>query len=101
VTWPGIGVLKSAWIIKPNNVERTGYVDEIFNFGGIITLRVYPGAKNPTHQISLSDGVRMRLADRPKSVKEVPLTPSSVHLTVGGGKFGDWEPGICHIEQRT
>lgn len=69
-----------------------------------MTIRVYPGAKNPTHQISLSDGVRtygLRLEDGPRSVEEVPLTASTVHVTGGGSKFGDWEPGISHIEQRT
>ncbi len=69
-----------------------------------MTIRVYPGAKNPTHQISLSDGVQtfgLRLEDGPHSVQEVPLTPSTVQFTGGGSKFGDWEPGISHIEQRT
>ena len=69
-----------------------------------MTIKVYPGAKRPTHQISLSDGVQtfgLRLADGPRSVEEVPLTPSTVHFAGDGGKFGDWEPGISHIEQRT
>ena len=67
-------------------------------------MNVYPGAKRPTHHISLSDGVRtfgLRLEDGPRSVQEIPMTPSTVHFSGGGTKFGDWEPGMSHIEQRT
>ena len=69
-----------------------------------MTIKVYPGAKRPSHQISLSDGVQtfgLRLEDGPQSVQEIPVTPSTVHFTDGGTKFGDWEPGMSHIEQRT
>ena len=69
-----------------------------------MAIKVYPGAKRPTHHISLSDGVRrygLRLEDGPRSVQEIPQTPSTVHFSGGGTKFGDWEPGMSHIEQRT
>ena len=69
-----------------------------------MAIKVYPGAKRPSHQISLSDGVQtfgLRLEDGSKSLEEIPLTPSTVHFEGGGTKFGDWEPGISHIEQRT
>lgn len=65
---------------------------------------VYPGALNPTHEISLSDGVQtwgLRLEDGPASLHETPITPSTVQFSGGGTKFGDWEPGMSHIEQRT
>ncbi|MGD2026619.1 MAG: hypothetical protein PVI99_02280 [Anaerolineales bacterium] len=67
-------------------------------------VKVYPGAKRPTHEISLTDGVQtfgLRLAGGPRSIREIPLTPSTVQFAAGGTKFGDWEPGINHIEQRT
>ena len=69
-----------------------------------MSTKVYPGAKRPSHQISLSDGVQtfgLRLADGPRVLEEISLTPSTLHFAGGGGKFGDWEPGISHIEQRT
>lgn len=67
-------------------------------------VKVYPGAKNPTHEISLSDGVQtwgLRLDSGPEAIQEVPVTPSTVHFSGGESKFGDWEPGMSHIEQRT
>ncbi|MCB2179448.1 hypothetical protein KQH61_05955 [bacterium] len=67
-------------------------------------VKVYPGVKSPTHQISLTDGIvtyALRLADPPSSLQDSPVTPSTVHFTGGGTKFGDWEPGMSHIEQRT
>ncbi|MCB2178544.1 hypothetical protein KQH61_03925 [bacterium] len=67
-------------------------------------IKVYPGAKNPTHEISLSDGVQtwgLRLDGGPSAIEEVPITPSTRQFTGGGSKFGDWEPGMSHIEQRT
>lgn len=67
-------------------------------------VNVYPGAKRPTHEISLSDGIDtwgLRLADGPQSINDVPATASTINFTGGGTKFGDWEPGISHIEQRS
>jgi hypothetical protein len=69
-----------------------------------MVVRVYPGAKSPTHEISLSDGVNtwgLRLDGGPRALQEVPMTPSTLQFTGGGSKFGDWEPGMSHIEQRT
>ncbi|MEN8242167.1 MAG: choice-of-anchor R domain-containing protein [Chloroflexota bacterium] len=69
-----------------------------------MSIRVYPGVKNPSHEISLSDGVRrwgLRLDGGPGAIQEIPMTPSTLNFTGGGSKFGDWEPGMSHIEQRT
>jgi hypothetical protein len=69
-----------------------------------MAIRVYPGAKRPSHHLSLSDGVQtfgLQLADGSRSIQEIPMTPSTVQFTGGGTKFGDWEPGMSHIEQRT
>ena len=69
-----------------------------------MVVRVYPGAKNPTHEIRLSDGVNtwgLRLEGGPKALKESPVTPTRMQFKEGESKFGDWEPGMSHIEQRT
>ena len=69
-----------------------------------MAIKVYPGVKRPTHHISLSDGVRtfgLRLEDGPRSIEEIPMTPSTVHFSGGGTKFGDWEPWMSHLEQRS
>lgn len=69
-----------------------------------MTVRVYPGAKNPTHEISLSDGIQtwgLRLAGGEKAIKETPIRPSSIKQMNEGSKFGDWEPGMSQIEQRS
>ncbi|MBT3239372.1 MAG: hypothetical protein HON98_02590 [Chloroflexi bacterium] len=69
-----------------------------------MSVRVYPGAKNPSHQISLSDGIQtwgLRLAGGDQSIKEKPLRPSTIYQGIGESKFGDWEPGMSEIEQRS
>lgn len=69
-----------------------------------MTVRVYPGAKNPTHEISLSDGVQtwgLRLDGGPEAMQEIPMTPSTIHIAGGASKFGDWEPGLAQITQQT
>ena len=69
-----------------------------------MVVRVYPGAKNPTHEISLSDGVTiwgLRLDGGPEALKESPVTPTLMQFKEGESKFGDWEPGMSHIQQRT
>jgi len=69
-----------------------------------MVVRVYPGAKNPTHEVSLSDGVNtwgLRLDGGPRALQEIPMTPSTIHISGGGSKFGDWEPGLAQLEQRT
>lgn len=68
------------------------------------TIRCYPGCKNPTHYITLEDRDRQKwgflLTGGPRGVQEAPATPSTIQFTSGGSKFGDWEPGMSHIEQR-
>ncbi|KAA3643432.1 MAG: hypothetical protein DWQ07_23245 [Chloroflexi bacterium] len=69
-----------------------------------MAIIVHPGAPNPTHEISLSDGVQtwgLKLDGGPGALQEIPMTPSTLQFTGGGSKFGDWEPGMSHIEQRT
>ncbi|KKM22392.1 hypothetical protein LCGC14_1625790, partial [marine sediment metagenome] len=36
-----------------------------------------------------------------RDIQEFPQTPSTIHFGPGGTKFGDWEPGFSHLEQRT
>lgn len=65
-------------------------------------VRVYPGASNPTHELSLSDGVLtwgLKLDGGADALKETPLTPSTLRLS-GVSGFGAWEPGLAQIEQR-
>lgn len=69
-----------------------------------MAIRVYPEAKNPTHEISLSDGVQtwgLRLDGGPEAMQEIPMTPSTIHISGGASKFGDWEPGMAQITQQT
>lgn len=69
-----------------------------------MSVRVFPGAKNPTHEISLSDGVHtwgLRLDGGPHAIQETPMTPSTIHIAGGASKFGDWEPGLAQIGQQT
>lgn len=68
-----------------------------------MTIRVYPGASNPTHDFSLSDGVQtwgLRLDGGPDALREEPLTPSTLRFNSGVTGFGSWEPGLAQIEQR-
>jgi hypothetical protein len=68
-----------------------------------VAVRVYPGAANPSHEFSLSDGVQtwgLRLDGGPEAVREAPLTPSTLRFNNGVTGFGDWEPGMAQIEQR-
>lgn len=69
-----------------------------------MVIRVFPGAKSPTHQVSLSDGREtwgLRMVNGPEGMTEIPMTPSTIHFTGLASKFGDWDPGISHLEQRT
>ncbi len=68
-----------------------------------MTILVYPGASNPTHDFSLSDGVQawgLRLDAGPESLREEPLTPSTLRFSSNSSAFGSWEPGMAQIEQR-
>lgn len=69
-----------------------------------MAIKVYPGAANPSHQISLSDGVEswgLRLDGGEQAVQEIPLTPSTLPFRDGLSSFGEWEPGMASIEQRS
>lgn len=64
-------------------------------------ITVYPGASNPSHDLSLSDGVQtwgLRLDGGPEALREQPLTPSTLRFDPPGN-FGAWEPGLAQIEQ--
>jgi hypothetical protein len=68
----------------------------------VSALRVYPGASDPTHELSLSDGVvtwGLKLDGGAEGLKETPLTPSALRLS-GVSGFGAWEPSLAQIEQR-
>ncbi len=68
-----------------------------------MVVRVSPGAKNPTHDISLSDGVQtwgLRLDGGPEAIQETPQSATN-RLPSSFAKFGDWEPGYAQLEQRT
>jgi len=59
---------------------------------------------NPTHQITLSDGNRrfgFLLVNGPRSVNETPITPSTLLKNAEGKKYGDFDPTMAHLEQRT
>lgn len=69
-----------------------------------MAIRVYPGATNPSHHISLSDGVQtwgLRLDGGEDALRETPLTPSTLSFRDGLSSFGEWEPGLASIEQRS
>ena len=64
----------------------------------------YPGAKGYTHEVSL--GVKgevfgLLLEGGAKGVDETMQEPDNLLVNKQGGKFGDWEPGMSHIEQRS
>lgn len=68
-----------------------------------MSIRVYPGAANPSHEISLSDGVQtwgLRLDGGAEALREAPITPSTLRFNNGVTGFGEWEPGMAQIEQR-
>src|SRR3990167_3225085 len=65
-------------------------------------VRVGPELTDPSHHISLTNGRRtygLFLPDESKSIREVPMTPSTILAGGGGGKFGDDEPGMHHSAQ--
>jgi hypothetical protein len=71
--------------------------------GGKVIVNVYPGATNPSHEVSLSDGVQtwgLHLDGGPEVLREEPLTPSTLRFNGGVSSFGAWEPGMAQIEQR-
>jgi len=69
-----------------------------------MTVDVKPYHGNPTHDISLSDGREtwgMNLVGGVNGIREAGSSPSTLRFGSGGTKFGDFEPGFSHIEQRT
>ena len=70
-----------------------------------MVTRVKVGPKGQsTHDISLSGKDQtwgLILEKGARSIQEIPQTPSTIHFSGGGTKFGDWEPGFSHLEQRT
>lgn len=55
-----------------------------------------------THEISLSDGVRkygIILANGPRSIQETSVVGSTLVLNSQGGKYGDYDPSMAHLEQ--
>ena len=68
------------------------------------TVKVYPGATNATHEISLSDGFEkwgLKLDNGPRGIQEIPQTPSTLLINNQAKKFGDYDPSMSHIQQRT
>ncbi len=67
-----------------------------------MVIRVYPGATNPSYEVSLSDGVQtwgLHLDGGPEALREEPLTPSTLRFSGAVSGFGAWEPGLAQIEQ--
>lgn len=66
--------------------------------------RATPGAATRTHPIVLTDGKQtfgLKLAGGMKALQETPITPSTLFLSGGGTRWGDFDPSMAHIEQRT
>lgn len=66
--------------------------------------RATPGAATRTHPITLSDGkvtYGLKLAGGMQALQETPVTPSTLFLSGGGTRWGDFDPSMAHIEQRT
>ena len=68
-------------------------------------IRVSPSETNPTHDISLTDGqgghYGLSIQGGLANLQALPQTASTLRFTGGNGKFGDYEPSLSHIEQRT
>ncbi len=65
---------------------------------------VSPTSILPTHKFSLANGTTemgFKLENGVSSFIEVPQTPSTLNMTGGGTKFGDWDPTFSHIERRS
>jgi hypothetical protein len=64
--------------------------------------KVSPRTTNPTHTISLSDGIQnwgLRLEGDYKYIQETPQTPSTLMINQQGGEYGDFDPSMSHIQQ--
>ncbi len=56
----------------------------------------------PTHDLSLSDGNEkwgLRLDGGMRGIQELPQTPSTMFVTGGGRKWGDYDPSFSHVQQ--
>jgi hypothetical protein len=65
---------------------------------------VGPSKVLATHDFALSwNGAKagFKYANGQRSVFEQAATPSTINVSGGGTKFGDWDPDFSHIEQRT
>jgi hypothetical protein len=66
--------------------------------------KVNPRTQSPSHEISISDGVQtfgLRLDDGVRSIQETPMTASTLLINSQGGKFGDYDPSMSHIQQNS
>ena len=58
----------------------------------------------PKTHIVFSDGTdefRLRLQDGARGISEGGSQPSTLNITGGGKRYGDFEPNFSHVEQRT
>ncbi len=69
-------------------------------------IKCSPSIKNPTHEVMFIDyrqglhwGIRLRGGVR--GIQELAQTASTVRWTQGGSRYGDGDPGMSHVEQRT
>ena len=68
------------------------------------TPRVGPKIKNPTHDIALRDGrewIGLTLDGGPRALSIDPQIPSTLFTTGGGAEFGNADPSMTNVEQRT
>lgn len=66
--------------------------------------RVTPESKDNTYQIELRDGSsvwQMSLRGGESGLVERGNTPQTTQFGTGGQRFGLWEPGFSHIQQRS
>ena len=67
-------------------------------------INVGVGVKNPTHDVSLSDGQEkwgLKLDGGIRGVQEVSQTASTILQRGGAQKWGDYDPTFGHIQQDT
>ena len=66
--------------------------------------KVTPETKSSTYDIELRDGSQvwaMSLRGGEKGLVERGNTPQTTQFGTGGQRFGLWEPGFSHIQQRS
>lgn len=60
--------------------------------------------KAPQTHITFTDGVKsylLALQDGARGISEGGSQPSTLQISSGGNRYGDFEPNFSHIEQRT